>query len=145
MKYFIGAHLIKNEDLFSTYDVKTLTGKGNIKRTYKCADKKELTRRIFLRYLHIMLTDLLQGGKTFIFPTKWYLELKMRRIPHQDFIKARKAGAFEDLDVLMSDRMHYEPILSYKRGGKPYAQVVKLSKNYLDIIIEKVNTGYKYC
>lgn len=138
-------HLVTNNDLFDCFDMKKLTGKGNIKRTYKCADKKSLAKQIFLRYLHIMFTDFLEGGKTFMFPAKKYLELRMRRIPRERYINARKAGHFQDVDILISQQLCWEPVLCYRIRGCLFEVPVKLSDNFRVQMIEKINTGYKYC
>lgn len=138
-------HLVTNTDLFVGFDMKKLTGKGNIKRTYKCADKNALARQIFLRYLHIMFTDFLEGGKTFLFPSKKYLELRMRRIPRQQFIRARASGAYENVDIIASQQLCWEPVLCFRVRNKLIESPVKLSHNFRERVVEKINTGYKYC
>lgn len=138
-------HLVASDDLFCNFDLTKLTGKGNIKRIYKCADKNTLAKQIFLRYLHILFTDFMQGGKVFILPNRSYMELRMRRIPHTQFINARKNGKYADVDIIMSQQLCYEPVLAYKVRGAFYETPVKVSSNFREILVEKVNTGFKFC
>src|ERR1041385_8687903 len=104
-------HIVTIGDLFCNFDVTTLTGKGNIKRKHKCADKKALVRKIFMRYMDILITDLIEGGKVFTFPTQAFTELRMARIPDIQFQRARQVGAYEDVDILISQRKCYELVL----------------------------------
>lgn len=146
MKNWTSPHLIRCNDLFWNFNMKKLTGKGNIKRVYKCQDKKALAKQIFLRYLYILFTDFLQGGKTFIFPGRNTMEMRMTRIPRDKFINARKAGKYLDVDVIMSQQLCYEPVLTYKkRDGMQKHSAIKLSNDFRQLLIDKVNTGYKYC
>ncbi len=146
VKYRHSPHLITVVDLFCNFDVKKkLTGKGNIKRTYKCEDKNTLARKIFLRYLYIMFTDFLEGDKVFTLPTRKYMEIRMRRIPQAQFISARKVGNYADVDILASNQMCYEAVITYKVRGVLIDSMVKVSKQLRKIVVNKVNTGYKYC
>lgn len=138
-------HLVTIDDLFCNFDYTKFKGKGNIKRTYKCADKKALVRKVFMRYMQILVTDMLQGGKVFIFPTPKFMEMRMRRLSDRQFIAARQSGAYSEVDILISERKCYELVVSYKVSKLPVEKCVKLSHNYRDMIVEKINTGYKYC
>ena len=142
---YVLPHLVTIDDLFCNFDYTKFKGEGNIKRKYKCADKKALVRKVFMRYMQILITDIIQGGKVFIFPTQRFMELRMRRLPMEQFIAARQSGAYAGVDILMSDRKCYELVVSYKYHNLPIEKCVKLSHNYRDMIVEKINTGYKYC
>lgn len=145
-KHIYSSHLVTVKDLFCNFDVKSkLTGKGNIKRTYKCEDKNTLARKIFLRYMEIMLRDFLQGGKVFVLPTKKYMELRMRKIPQSQFINARKVGNFKDVDILISNQTCYETVITYKIRGVIIDRMVRVSHPLRKIVVDKINTGYKYC
>lgn len=138
-------HLFSINDLFCTFDLTRLKGKGNIKKKFNVGNKRELLNKIFLRYLYIMFSDLVQGGKIFTFPSKKTTLLSFRRMTKERLINARKSGAFEDLDLLISDFTYYEMVLTYYVGSRVTKRPVKLSNNFRDIILNKVNTGYKYC
>ncbi len=138
-------HLITISDLFCNFDVTKLKGDGNIKRKYKCEDKKALAKKIFLRYLYILILDMIDGGKTFVFPYKKYLELRFRTIPTPQFKAALRAGAYEEVDVLKSNFKCYEMVMTYKWRVWRIERVVKLSHNFRQLIVDKINTGYKYC
>jgi hypothetical protein len=138
-------HIVTISDLFCNYDVRKLKGDGNIKRKYKCEDKKALAKKIFLRYLYILMCDMVEGGKTYIFPFKRHIELRFRILPDAQFKTALRKGAYEDLDALASNFKCYEMIMVYQQGLHYRQRLVKLSKNFIDRMVEKMNTGYKYC
>lgn len=138
-------HLIRNSDLFCNYDVKNLTGVGNIKRKYKCSDKKALVSRIFLRYLHILFSDMVEGGKIFAFPSPMRTKLQVARLKRQHFITARKRGAYTKVDVLASNFNCYELVMTYMSKGNMITIPVKMSNNYKERMVEKMNEGYVYC
>lgn len=138
-------HLITTNDLFCNFDMKKLTGEGNIKRAHHCADKKSLAKRILLQYLYVMFEDLVQGGKTFMLPSRRYGELKIRRIPDILFKRTRQKGYHQDIDVIQSGMVGYEPILVYKSYGRIVNTPVRLSAHFKEILLEKTNSGFKYC
>lgn len=145
MSGYTQPHIMTINDVFCGYDITKLKGKGNIKRKYKCADKKALLRKIFLRYLYIMISDMLDGGKVFVMPSRHFAELKMKRIPDSQFKLARQAGKYSDIDILMSGQKCYEMVLIYKYRGMFREAPMKLSQNFKQQLVDKVNTGYKYC
>lgn len=144
MKY-TAAHLVTVSDIFSNFNVDKLKGKGNIKRTYKCADKMELTHKIFLRYLYHLFDGYVEGGHTFVFPNRQVCELRWRRAPAPLIKRNRMAGRLQDVDLLMTNYQYYQPCIYYKRVGKTFMVPIKLSDNFTDRMTEKMNTGYKYC
>lgn len=137
-------HIVTISDLFCNFDVGKLKGKGNIKRTYKCEDKKALAKKIFLRYMFHLFTELIKGGKVFLFPYKNYMELSIHIIPDSHFKRARQKGVYRDVDLLKSNFRHYEFMLRYTRYGRVERSYVKLSNNFRQQMIDKVNEGYNY-
>ncbi len=138
-------HLVTANDIFCNFNVDKLKGEGNIKRKYKCADKMTLVKKIFLRYLFLLMTDMVEGGKVFLFPNRKHMELRFRRIPDHYFKRARQAGTLMDVNILMTEFKFYELVLSYKIAGVLYERPIKLNKAFMNRIIEKANTGFKYC
>ena len=146
-KTLYSPHLLSANDLFCNFDLDKVKGKGNIKRTYKCADKKKLTKKIFFRFLCLLFDDLILGNKIFVFPYKFYTCLRMRVIPRNVLANARKKGMLTNVDPLISNFQSYEPVITYKPYGalRWFNSPVVVSKNYKASIAEKVNTGFKYC
>lgn len=142
---YVEKHLVTINDLFGDFDVDKVHGKGNIKRTYKCSDKKALARKIFLRYLFHLFDEMMEGGSTFVFPLRHHMELRWKRMSDVSFKKAIAAGALHDVDILMSGFACYELVMYYKIQGVPFFKPVKLSFNFRDKMVKKINTGYKYC
>ena len=138
-------HLVTVTDLFCNFDSKKVHGKGNIKRRYKCADKRALIKKIFLRYLAILFTEFLQGGSTFVFPGPKHFELRFRLKRDDWFKKDLAAGKLAGVDPMMTGFKYYEPVMFYKVGERVYMREVKLSEKYRNMVMNKANTGYKYC
>ena len=138
-------HLATCNDLFCNYDVTKLTGQGNIKRNHRCADKKELCKRIFLRYLHILFADFVMGGKTFLLPSKRHCEIRFQRMRLASIKHNIANGVLDNLDLLASDRQFYEIVFTIKRGKRFMNKPLHISHHLRDKIIEKASTGYKYC
>jgi len=145
MSNYVEKHLTTINDLFDDFNVDKVHGKGNVKRKYKCSDKKALARKIFLRYLYNLMWKLTDGGATFVFPTRAHMEIRWRKLPDTTFKKARAAGYLGDVDILMSNFTYYEMVLYYKAGGYTFYKPIKLSDNFRQKLLEKVNSGYKYC
>lgn len=138
-------HLITTNDIFALFDVDKVKGRGNIKRIYKCSDKKALTRKIFLRYLHILMESLVEGGRTFILPTRQHMEMRWRTIPNRKFKLARSFGQYADVDVVASGFVHYELIMYYKHAGRTFTVPIRFHQSLKSRLVERVNSGYKYC
>lgn len=138
-------HIATILDLFYNYDVTRLTGKGNIKRTYKCQDKAKLVRQVFLRFMEIMFDDFIEGGKVFTLPCKRYSEFRFKEIDQHIFKASRKLGVYKDVDILMTRGRHYQIVMNHKGRGEFQTCQVALCKPLTARIIEKVNNGHKYC
>ncbi len=138
-------YLMNISDLFCNFNLDKLKGKGNIKRKYKCADKTALMKRIFLHYMKLLIEDMILGHKVFIFPTKKHMELVFKEIRPEALKKYLQGGSYPGLDILMSNRKCYELYITYHRRGIHFGQPLKLSENFRTKIIDKINTGFKYC
>ena len=138
-------HVITTTEIFVKLDVDKVKGKGNIKRIYKCSDKKALSRKIFLRYLHVLMTAMCEGGRTFVFPSRIHMELRWRVMRDSTFRINRSLGRMIDIDIIASERKNYELILFHRSFGRVFITPVRLSQNFKDRVAEKINSGYKYC
>ena len=144
-KPYYFSHLITTPDLFCNFDVKKLKGKGNIKRIYRCRDKKHLAENIFLRYLYMLMLYMIeQGDKTFIFPHKRFMSLHFRVVPQQRIKDNLKVGKLTDIDMLQSNFKSYEMVVSYYYKGLIIHQYVKLSANFLQLLHKKISEGFIY-
>lgn len=139
-------HLVTMGDLFDSFDVTKLKGEGNIRKIYKCCDKNALARKIFFRYLHTVFTRMCQGGVVF----EWShvhttMQIGWQRQPDKAFKNSLKWGNYKGVDVLASNFTNYELRLRFMSKGKLLRLPVVLSNNYRKIVIDKINSGYKYC
>ncbi len=143
--YLRNDHTYSAVELYKTYNLDRLKGKGKIARHYKCRDKKALAQKIFLRYLYLLVRDLIEGGKIFHFPSQTLASLRMHKIAGEHFKYARKRGKFKEVDFLKSDFSAYLLVMDYEtnKGVKITRQVV-MSENLAKMIIDKTNEGYKY-
>ncbi len=134
--------------MFKVFDLKKIKakGKGKIARIYKCRDKRALAQKIFLRYLYLLLNDLIGGGKMFHFPSKHMCCIKMIKIEGEEFKKFRKRGFFRKVDFLISNFSGYFLAMEYiNRVGRKKTKHIVLSKNMADEILRKTNEGFRYC
>jgi hypothetical protein len=138
-------HVVTISDLFCNFDVNKLKGDGNIKRKYKCEDKKALVKKIFLRYLYHLIYNMVEGGKTLILPSRKYVQLSFKPMKQAFFKRCLQKGYYQDVDILMSNFKFYELMVTYSFAGKYMTRPVKLSPNFVSQLINKVNTGYVYC
>jgi hypothetical protein len=138
------AHVITNKDLFCNFDVKKVKGKGNIKRIYKCEDKKQLTEKIFLRYFYMLILYMIEGNRTFVFPYKKFVSLHFRVVPERRIKLLLQDGYLKDIDFLASNFKMYELVIGYYFRNMVIHQYVKLSPNFLQLLHEKINTGHIY-
>lgn len=135
------SNLVTVEDIFDGYDLTLVTGNGNIKRIYKCADKSILVKKIFVKYINILLENLIENNTAFLFPTRTFFVMQIRRIPDSQFKKARQAGAYRDVDILKSNFRGYEFCTKYSLKGNRKEDVVKVGKKHLTKLIDKTNEG----
>ena len=138
-------HLITISDLFSNFDLDKLKGKGNIKKTYKCADKMALTKKIFIFYMRNLFEEFIKGGQVFIMPGPSLAKLQFRELKDSTLKTRRSKGLMNDVDLLVSGFKYYEPILVYPKAGRIWIRPIKLSENFNQQLKDKVNSGYKYC
>ena len=142
-------HVIRTPDLFCNFDLNKLKGnsprgQNNIKKFYKCADKRSLAERIFTRYLHMLLLHLIEGDRTFVFPYRYYADLHFRVVPEERIKRNLEVGCLQDIDFLQSNFKYYELVMSWKVGERMTHEYVKLSKNFTQLIHDKINTGFVY-
>lgn len=137
------SHTISALNLYNNYDVKKLTGKGNIRVTYKAATKKVLCAKIFLEFIELMLNDYVEGD-TFHLPTNNISIFTYETLKGEAFKSAYRSGKFDDIDYLMSNFTIYMTIFRYFYRGNLKSVRVILSERYRNRIIEKTSNGFKY-
>jgi len=139
-------HTYSAVELYKTFDLDKLKGKGKIARLYKCRDKKALAQKIFLRYLYLLLLDMINGDKIFYFPSKHLSCIRMAKVSGEKFKELRRKGFFKDVDFLKSDFSGYYLVMDYFTStGKKLTKYIAVNKELRDIITAKTNQGYKYC
>lgn len=138
------AHTVSTVDLFNNFNVDKLKGIGNIKKKYKSGCKKFLAAKIFLRFIEMMLEDFVEGD-IFYLPTSNLATFSFKPIKNKDFTRAYKSGKFGELDFLISNFTIYVPIFRYFYRKSFHTRNIVLSKQYKERMLEKTNTGYKYC
>lgn len=136
-------HTMAASDIFAAYDTKKITGKGNIKVTYKAGNKKLLIIKVFMYFIGLVINDLV-AGHIFHFPTKTVSNLTFNKVQGELFKKCYQTGKFDKIDYLMSNFTLYIPIFRYFYRGKTRSARVILDDRHKDIMAEKINAGFKY-
>ena len=148
MNYATGCAFNINE-LFLNLDRKKL--KFNYKQCMNLGythDKNEMINRIFMDNVEMILDDIINDNITFELPTGSGRPtlLRMKKIDGEDFIKARRAGKFADVDFLSSNFSGYQLGLDmYYKDGRPFiSKPVYVDKKRKEKIIENTNNGKQY-
>lgn len=136
-------HIMTLKDIFSYYDVKKITGKGNLRITYGRKDKRDLAVSIFNVYIAEMFDVFVQGGIVFNFPDKNTSKMLFKSMSKDIINKSKKAGKLKLLDPLASGFTGVKTVVSLASKNAFYDVSVYLSENFQKTIYNKLNSGKK--
>lgn len=107
--------------------------------------RKKLLGKVFKECMKMVMEDIVENNDTFILPTGGKrAEIHMKKIQNEDFIKARKAGKFKDIDFFKSFYTGYQPHLYIHRTNKIYEQPIYLGGKLKQKLIDYTNNGKQY-
>jgi hypothetical protein len=135
-------HIITGIDLFSYYDVTTLTGTGNLRKTYGRKDKRDLVVSVFNVYFAEMLDIFVKGNIVFNFPDKYESKIFFKDLPLEIIQKAKSKGRLKYLDPLESGFQAAIPIFSTKNKFNTRYTTCSayMSESYQRVFYNKLNT-----
>lgn len=137
-------HAFNLDDLLLNFPYEKLKGMKKLKKS----EKKKLIKDIIKDSMYLVLNDIIDNNASFQLPIsakKAYMFMK--RISGDDFIKARKQGAFKGVDFLASDFTGNRITLRLEGNsvkGRWKETNVYVSENLKKKIIENTNNGKQY-
>lgn len=96
--------------------------------------------KVFTYFFYLVIKDIIENQVTFKLPVnRCYLE--MTPVTGEDFEKARKNGAFRDVDFLTSNFTGYALNLRISTRYGKWLKRIYVSSKYRDLITELTNKG----
>lgn len=148
MSFINSSFCFTSYDIFSTFNLKQL----KIKRTtvqdkYGCNKKQSFCATVFTYCCYLILLDIIQNNATFVLPlfNSRFACIHIIPIKGERLQKARQAGAFQDIDLLMSNFTGYQLNFTWEnkynsRQNKP----IHINKRFKDVLIKYINEGKQY-
>ena len=136
-----GQHLITLKDIFSYYDVKKITGNGNLRMIYSRKDKRDLAISIFNVYIAELLDSFVEGGVIFNFPDKIGTKMMFKTISEDIVKECKRDGKLKLLDPIGSNFKGVETVIRQKFKEIYYNTSVRVSPNFQKKIYDKINSG----
>lgn len=141
-KYSLG-YAINSTQLFTRFKLHYI--KDLKYEMFKENSKKKVAAKIFLYFFYLVLKDIINNNTTFMFPTAFETCLEMGVVEGEDFKRARRNGAFQEIDFLASNfRGHTLQYRHKLKSGKYYKVPIHVHKKLKNIIIDNTNNGVKY-
>jgi hypothetical protein len=113
MSHILSDFCFTSYDIFSTFNLKQL----KIKRTvvqdvYGCNKKQLFCASVFTYCCYLILFDIIQNNATFVLPlfNHRYADIHVKPVRDERLKMARQAGAFQDLDLLMTNFTGYQVV-----------------------------------
>lgn len=145
MRYALG-HAFNLRDLFMNFK------KGKLKIT--CAEclrlnkerhREDFAQMLFKESVKMVLEDIIENGDVFELPTgKRKVWLRIKRFTGADFLKGRKQGRWQNVDLLESNFSGHQMVFEYETRAITKTKPVYLDPKRRDRIIEKTNQGIIY-
>jgi len=132
-------HIITMKDMFSYYDVTTITGKGNLRITYGRKDKRDLAVSIFNVYIAELFDVFIQGGIIFNMPSLVDAKMMFKTVPKEHVAKARSEGKLKALDPMNTGFTGICTVVRLKHNNVYYDTGVFLSENFQKTIYSNLN------
>lgn len=134
-------------DLFENLPDKKITFKAPIAIRLGRRNKKDVQQLVFIYCLKLIILDIIHNGVTFQLPVnnkKCFFE--MTNSTGEDFKKARRNGAYQDIDYLDSDftAHHLQYRVEYPKRGIHITKPIYVWQNEKNLITEYTNIGRKY-
>ena len=135
-------------DIFSTFNLKQL----KIKRTtvqdkYGCNKKQMFCASVFSYCCYLIILDIIQNNVTFVLPLFNHKSatINVRPIIGDELKKARQYGAFQDIDLLVTNFTGYQLMYTWETTNHGYRRKpIYVNRRLKDILIKYINEGKQY-
>lgn len=135
-------HLIHPTNLLAGYDVskiKPVDGKFPT-RVYGANSKKALVGKIFARLMEIIIDDLIDNGRQFLFPTRNVCILQVEEYPPYKKRRAFQKGNFAFIDRIQAENKLYRIVAKHSKG----VHEVKIDRDKYKYLCKLVEQGKRY-
>lgn len=143
--HFITSHMLKADDLYINFPAKKHLGADALKAINANYDLGNtfLFGQILRYFFYLMIQDIIENRVTFKFPPFGPARTYMEMVPihGEDFKRARKNGAFQDVDFLASNFTGYQIYIRVMTRYGKWQRQVYVSKKFKDRITELTNMG----
>lgn len=145
MRYATG-HAFSTSDIFRFFNIKRLKCSAKLcEKLIGSRHKEDLAARVFCSAVRLIIDDIIHNGVRFVLPTrKMSSHLQVERINEDEFIRARKNGAFQDVDFLRSNFTANRLMFTYQSQGVIHKKHVYVDANRKNILTEYTNNGKQY-
>lgn len=145
MKNLSTGHAFNLDQMLIKFPYDKLKGLKGLNKS----QKKSLIKKIIKDSVYMVLNDIIDDNAQFELPVKAKKAyMFMKRVSGDDFVKARKNGAFKGVDFLESDFTGNNIILQLRGNsveGRWKETKVYVSGELKNKIIENTNKGKQYC
>lgn len=111
---------------------------------YGFNDKRELVNEMTGYVVQLILDDIIENNTRFNFPTPKQAFLQMEGVYGDEFIKAKKNGAFIDVDPYDSGFTGHNLMFNFKNNKRWLKKHVYVDHRRKKLITDKTNLGFKY-
>lgn len=136
------AHYLWISDIFpKKWDYKYIKGSENFIKKNRCNSKAQLARKIFFKFLRMVLDDMIDNKVCFVFPTRVSSWMRVEEMEDKWAKKCRQRGVYQNVDLLKTDFKLCHVV--YKMKDRPKRNV-RIHHDDYERIVDKMNQGEKY-
>ena len=93
------SYYLNQEELFTGFDIKSLDVKrSTLRRAYKNSTTLDMCGRVFTYFLYLVLLDIIENNITFVFPTKYRMELSIDILEGERLLRLLRRNHFSNYD-----------------------------------------------
>lgn len=115
-----------------------------ITKYWKGVNKDRYAASVWAYCFKLILEDIIENSITFMLPVKQEAVLEMKRFADEEFVNARKNGAFKEVNFLKSNFTAHRLQYRYRTKHNTHYKPIHVSAKLRDKIIEYTNNGKQY-
>ena len=145
--YYNTGYCFSAYDLFETFNKKQLKIKRDtVQKKYGVNKKQMLCASVLVYCFYLILLDIIENNVTFVLPlfNNKQASIYARPVMGDEFKKARRKGAFADIDILTSNFTGYQLTFSWQTKYGYRYKPVYINKRFKDVFIKHINEGKQY-
>lgn len=134
-------------DLYETFDKTQLKIKRAVVQDKYGVNKKQIFCASVLIYtFYLILLDIIENNITFVLPlfNNKTASIYVRPIVNDELKRARKNGAFADIDLLSSNFTGYQLTYSWETKSGYRYKPIYINKRFKDVFLKHINEGKQY-